>query len=158
MMNDKILNEGRAATSFLQYRNLMGGLPFYGTSGDYQFTTTNRSQFTPGFQIKITNLTDMSYNGDPGMSDFDSMVNTVRKHFRVGDRVRGLIVNSQIENEEGRYAVGRIVKFDINYSDRTIKVIIKNPETLETQEIYFDSMVRLYESHKIMRFSEYLKS
>ena len=158
MKSPKLINEGRAAASFLQYRNLMGGLPFYGSTGDYQFTTTNRSQFTPGFSIKLTSLTDMSYNGDPGMSSFDMQVNTLRKHFKAGDRVRGIVVNSMIEGKEGRYAVGRVVKFDVDYPNQEIRVIIKDPETLETQEIYYDTMVRLYESHKVMRFSDYLKS
>jgi len=158
MSDYNFINEGRASASFLQYRNLMGGVPFYGSAGDMQFTSTNRSQFTPGFSIKITNLTDMSVSGDPGISDFDNKVNTLRKFFKPGDRVKGIIVNSTLEDEDGRYAVGKLVKFKIDYKNQTIRAIIKDPQTLETQEIYYETMMRLFEGHKITRFSEYPKS
>jgi len=135
------------------------GLPFYGTKGDFNFTT-GRSQFTPGVSIKQTPLTDMSIKGDPGLSPFDLQISKLRFYYKPGDRVRGTIVNSQINSENGRVIVGKLDKIVPNYSTNTIRAWVKNPSTLESTEIYIDSIERIYESSlgRAMNFTQFINS
>lgn len=142
----------------VQQRDFMRGIPFYGAKGDFNFVL-GRSQFTPGVSIRTVPLTDMSIKADPGLSPFDSNVNIIRNYFKPGDRIRGIVVNSQLENENGRMAVGKLHKVKVNYGDKTIRVFIKDPKTLELQEIYPDTMERIFESKSsVMSFSQYIKS
>lgn len=141
----------------VQQRDFMRGLPFYGEKGDFNFVL-GRSQFTPGVSIRTVPLTDMSIKADPGLTPFDSNVNIIRNYFKPGDRIRGIAVNSQLENEDGRIIVGKLHKVKVNYLDKTIRVFIKDPKTLEVQEIYPDTMERIFESSMLLSFSEYIKS
>jgi hypothetical protein len=152
------VNENNGFTGF-QQRDQMRGLPFTGQSGDFNFVT-GRSQFTPGISIKQLPLSDMSSKtGDVGMTEFESNVNIVNHYFRPGMRVRGMLVNSQLDSTNGRIVIGKLDKVDVNRRDHTIKIYIKDPETLDTQEIYVDSMERIYEhKHRAMNFSEFLGS
>lgn len=151
------VNENNGFTGF-QQRDRMRGLPFTGQSGDFNFVM-GRSQFTPGISIKQLPLSDMSKNGDPGMTEFDQNINIIKHYFRPGMRVRGMLVNSQLDSENGRTVIGKLDKVDINRRDHTIKIYIKDPETLETQEIYVDSMERIYESkNRAFSFSEFINS
>jgi hypothetical protein len=154
----KKVNENNGFTGFQQGDN-MRGLPFTGQKGDFNFVM-GRSQFTPGISIKQLPLSDMSSKtGDVGMTEFESNVNIINQFFRPGMRVRGLLVNSQLDSENGRTVIGKLDKVDINRRDHTIKIYIKDPETLETQEIYVDSMERIYESkHRAFSFSEFIGS
>lgn len=133
------------------------GLPFYGSKGDFNFTV-GRSKFTPGISIKSTPLTDMSVKGDPGFSDFDISVNKLRHYFKPGDRVRGIAVNSQLEKEGGRLAFGKIHKISTSYGDTAIRIWIKDPKTLAIQEIYPESIERIYESFRALTFSQFINS
>ncbi len=134
------------------------GIPFYGTKGDFNFTV-GRSQFTPGISIKNAPLTDMSVKGDPGRSDFDMKVSKVKFYFKPGDRVRGIRVNSMLDGSNGKMIVGKIVKILPNYSNDSIRVWIKNPKTLKVDEVYVDSIERIYESsYKALSFSQFIGS
>lgn len=135
------------------------GLPFYGTKGDFNFTT-GKSQFTPGVSIKQSPLTDMSVKGDPGVSPFDSQISKLRFYFKPGDRVRGIVINSQINSENGKVMVGKLDRIVPNYSTNTIRAWIKNPSTLESTEIYIDTIERIYEStsSRALSFSQFINS
>ena len=135
------------------------GLPFYGTKGDFNFTT-GRSQFTPGVSISQVPLTDMSIKGDPGVTPFDLEISKLRFYFKPGDRVRGTIINSQINSENGRVIVGKLDKIVPNYATNTIRAWVKNPSTLESTEIYVDTIERIYESssNRALRFSQFINS
>jgi hypothetical protein len=135
------------------------GIPFYGTQGDFNFTM-GRSQFTPGVSIKQTPLTDMSVKGDTGFTEFDLSVGKLRHFFKPGDRIRGIIVNSHLDSENGRMAVGKVHKITPDYSNNTIRVWIKNPKTLELQEVYVESIEKIYESsnHRALSFSQFINS
>jgi hypothetical protein len=151
------LNEAKGYNAF-QQRDKMAGLPFTGRSGDFNFVT-GRSQFTPGISIKQLPLSDLSLNSDVGISEFESNINVINHYFRPGMRVRGLLVNSTIGSKNGRVVIGKLDKIDVNRRDHTIKVYIKDPETLDTQEIYIDSLERLYESkYRAFSFSEFIGS
>lgn len=157
-MNKVNENMTPAITAF-QNRDYLRGIPFYGEKGDFNFVT-GRSQFTPGVSIKLLPLSDMSRKGDPGISEFDRNVSIIKNYYKPGDRVRGILVNSQIGSEDGRMVIGKLNRVEINRRDHTIKVFIKNPETLETEEIYVDTMERLYESKigMALSFSEFIGS
>lgn len=151
------INENTALNQF-QHRDYMRGLPFYGQKGDFNFVM-GRSQFTPGISIKMVPLSDMSHNGDVGISEFENGVNTIKKFFKPGDRVRGILVNSQLKSENGRTIVGKLINIDVNQRNHTIKAYIKDPVTLKKQEIYIDTMERIYESgNSALSFSEFLGS
>lgn len=153
----KYINESSALTNF-QHRDHMRGLPFYGQKGDFNFVT-GRSQFTPGISIKQVPLSDMSRNGDTGISEFDHNINVIRQYFKPGDRVRGTEVNSQLKSENGRTIVGKLKKVEVNRRDHTIKVFIIDPKTLEEKEIYVDTMERIFESkYRAFSFSEFIAS
>lgn len=153
----KDVNEARGFNSF-QQRDHMRGLPFTGQSGDFNFVT-GRSQFTPGISIKQLPLSDLSRNSDVGTTEFDNNINIIQHYFRPGMRVRGMLVNSQLKSKNGRIVIGKLDKIEINRRDHTIKVYIKDPETLDSQEIYVDSMERLYESkYRAFSFSEFISS
>lgn len=139
--------------------NFAKGLPFYGTKGDFNFTA-GKSQFTPGISVTQVPLTDMSVNGDPGYSQFDLAVNKLKFYFKPGDRVRGTIVNSQIDSENGKVIVGKLHKIVPDYSNSSIRAWIKNPSTLESIEIYVDTIERIYEtsSIKALCFSQFIDS
>jgi hypothetical protein len=147
-----------AITAF-QNRDYMRGIPFYGEKGDFNFVV-GKSKFTPGVSIKSLPLSDMSRKGDPGIGDFDRSVSLIKHYYKPGDRVRGILVNSHLKSDEGRMVVGKLNRVEINRRDNTIKVFIKNPETLEIQEIYVDTMERLYESRigMALSFSEFIGS
>lgn len=134
------------------------GIPFYGTKGDFNFTA-GRSKFTPGISIKQTPLTDMSVNGDPGYTQLDRLVAQLRHFFKPGDRVRGLVINSQFTSENGKIAVGKLYKVRPDYSNDQVRVWIKDPRTLKVKEVYVDSIERIYESqHRALSFSQFLGS
>jgi hypothetical protein len=135
------------------------GLPFYGTRGDFNFTV-GKSQFTPGVSVSQVPLTDMSVKGDPGLSPFDLEISKLRFYFKPGDRVRGTIVNSQINSENGRVIIGKLDKIVPNYSTNSIRAWVKNPSTLESTEIYIDTIERIYErvSSKALTFSQFVNS
>jgi len=141
---DKI-NESSSSVTAFQNRDDMRGLPFYGQKGDFNFVT-GRSQFTPGISIKMLPLRDLSRNTDIGISPFDQLISVVRHYFNIGDRVRGKKVNSFIDSEEGEVSIGNIKNIDIDRKNETITILIKDPETLKTTEIYFDSMEKIVES------------
>lgn len=134
------------------------GIPFYGTKGDFNFTV-GRSKFTPGISVSQVPLTDMSRHGDPGLSDFDMSMNKLKFYFKPGDRVRGVLVNSQLENENGKVVVGKLHKIVPDYTNNSIRAWIKNPKTLETQEIYVETLERLFESNnRAMSFDQFINS
>ena len=133
------------------------GLPFYGTKGDFNFTV-GRSKFTPGISVKQVPLTDLSVKGDPGFSDFDMSVNKLKTYFRPGHRVRGILVNSQLESENGKMVVGRLHKIQPDYSNQNIRVWITDPKTLEVKEIYPETVERIYESHRALSFDQFINS
>lgn len=135
------------------------GLPFYGTKGDFNFTV-GKSQFTPGVSIKQTPLTDMSVKGDPGLSPFDLELSKLRFYYKPGDRVRGTIVNSQLTSENGRVIIGKLDKIVADYGSNSIRAWVKNPSTLESIEIYIDSIERIYESasRRALNFSQFINS
>lgn len=152
------LNEGSGSVTAFQNRDNMRGMPFYGGKGDFNFTT-GRSQFTPGISIKLLPLSDMSKNGDAGFTDFDSQVNIIKKFYKLGDRVRGKAINSFIESEEGREVVGKLCKLTVDRRNHKITALVKDPETLETEEIYIDTMERISESRNFaMSFSDFINS
>lgn len=153
----RYIKESSTFTQF-QTRNHMKGLPFYGQKGDFNFVS-GRSQFTPGVSIKLLPLSDMSLKSDPGIGEFRSNVNMIKANYRPGDRVRGILVNSQIDNENGKVVVGKLSKIEVNEADHTVKVYIMDPTTLESKEIYVDTMERLYESNRnVLTFSQFLAS
>ena len=137
--------------------NFSQGLPFYGSNGDFNFTVS-RSKFTPGISIKLVPLTDLSVRGDAGFSELDLHLNKLKLFFKPGDRVRGLLVNSQLENEDGKIVVGKLQRIQVDYSNNTIHVFIKNPKTLEVQEVYPETIERLYESHRALTFTQFINS
>jgi hypothetical protein len=150
------LNENRTFTSF-QRQDGMRGLPFYGEKGDFNFVV-GRSQFTPGVSIKNVPLSDMSRKSDPGVSQFDLNINMLKYHFKPGDRIRGIVVNSMIGTENGRTVVGKLDSIKVNRRDKTIKVFIRDPKTLEKKEIYVDTMERVFESYRALSFSQFVNS
>jgi hypothetical protein len=153
----KAVNENSGFTGF-QQRDQMRGLPFTGQSGDFSFVM-GRSQFTPGISIKQLPLSDLSVDADVGISEFENNVNIIKHYFRPGMRVRGILVNSHLDSKNGRVVIGKLDKVNINRRDNTVKIYIKDPETLETQEIYVDSMERIYESkYRALNFSEFIGS
>ena len=158
MIKIQRLNEW-ASTSAMTSGNFAKNLPFYGTRGDFNFTVS-RSQFTPGISISQAPLTDMSIKGDPGYSPFDLEVSKIKFYYKPGDRVRGKIVNSTISSENGKMMVGKLHKIVPNYSNNTIRAWIKNPSTLESVEIYVDTIERIYESRsvKALNFSKFINS
>ena len=152
---DENWNSMSSTTSGSFARNL----PFYGAGGDFNFTVS-RSQFTPGVSISQVPLTDMSVKGDSGFSPFDNAVSKLKFYFKPGDRVRGTIVNSMVESENGKVMVGKLHKIMPNYSNNTIRAWIKNPSTLESVEIYVDTLEKIYESNSIkaLGFSQFINS
>ena len=135
------------------------GIPFYGVKGDFNFTI-GRSKFSPGISIKQVPLTNMSINGDPGFNDFDRSVSTVRKFFKKGDRIRGILVNSHLSGAGPKMIVGKVHKIQPDYSNGTIRIWIIDPKTLEKQEVYADSIERIYESSsfRAMSFQQFINS
>jgi hypothetical protein len=133
------------------------GLPFYGSKGDFNFTVS-RSKFTPGISVSQAPLTDMSVKGDPGFSEFDMSISKLKMYFKPGDRIRGIAVNSMLDHENGKMVVGKLHKIVPNYSNNTMKVWVKNPKTLEIQEVYPESIERIYESHRAMSFTQFINS
>lgn len=150
------LNENSSALGQFQNRDSMRGLPFYGQKGDFNFVM-GRSQFTPGISIKSLPLSDMSRNADVGISEFDHNVNLIKHYFKPGDRVRGVLVNSQLKSKNGKVVIGKLKRIEVNRRDHTIKVFIKDPETLKEAEIYIDTMERIYESkNRALSFNEFV--
>jgi hypothetical protein len=151
------INENHRAMSFVQHRDFMRGLPFYGQKGDFNFVT-GRSQFTPGVSVKVVALTDLSHKGDPGFTEFDQYINTVRKMFKPGDRVRAIEMNSMLkEEEDGDQIVGKLDNIKIDRRNEQIRAFIKDPETLKITEVYTDSLERIYESASFIQESSYVK-
>ncbi len=152
------LNEFYSGTA-MPSKDFARGLPFYGTKGDFNFTT-GRSQFTPGVSISQRPLIDMSVKGDPGISSFELAISKLRTYFKPGDRVRGIIVNSKINSENGKVAVGKLEKIKADYANNIIRAWIKNPATLKSTEIYVDTIERIYEvsSSRAMSFTQFINS
>lgn len=141
--------------SALGQRDFARGLPFYGTKGDFNFTT-GRSQFTPGVSIKQTPLTDMSVKGDPGISPIDVKMGTLRTFFKPGDRVRGMVVNSQA-NGKPKTIIGKLHKLLPNYANNTVRVWVTDPKTLKITEVYVDTIERMYEN-RALTFKQFINS
>lgn len=159
MIKIERLNEWTSAASMTKGGNFAKNLPFYGAGGDFNFTVS-RSQFTPGISISQAPLTDMSIKGDPGYTPFDLQVSKLKFYYKPGDRVRGKIVNSTISSENGKMMVGKLHKIVPDYSNNSIRAWIKNPSTLESVEIYVDTIERIYESNseKALSFSKFINS
>lgn len=130
------------------------GMPFYGASDNFNFTT-GRSSFTPGISIKSVPLQDMSVKGDTGYSKLDLEVGNLRQHFKPGDRIRGIIVNSKLHKEEGKKIVGLLHKILPNYLTGEIRVWVRDQKTLKLTEVYMDSIERVYEN-AVLSFSEFI--
>lgn len=138
-------------------RNIGGqnkGLPFYGAQDNFNFTT-GRSSFTPGISIKSVPLTDMSVKGDTGYSKLDIEVGNLRQNFKPGDRIRGIIVNSQLNREEGKKIVGLLHKILPNYLTGEIRVWIRDQKTLKLTEVYVNTIERVYEN-AALTFSQFI--
>lgn len=134
------------------------GIPFYGTKGDFNFTV-GRSRFTPGISIKNVPLTDMSKSKNVGLSELDKSMGKIRYYFKPGDRIRGILVNSLIDTDNGKMIVGKLESIKPDYSTSSIRAFIKNPKNLKVQEIYVQSMERIYENnHRALTFDEFLGS
>ena len=86
-------------------------------------------------------------------------MNIIKSYYRPGDRIRGILVNSHIGSKKGRMIVGKLSRIEINRRNHTIRVFVKDPETLKVQEIYVDTMERLYESSNMaLNFLEFINS
>ena len=134
------------------------GIPFYGTKGDFNFTA-GRSKFTPGVSIKQVPFIDMSVKGDPGVDDFDRSINKLKHFFKPGDRIRGILINSQFENEDGKLVIGKLHKITPDYTNNSIRAWIKDPKTLKIQEIYPETLEKIYESaNRALSFSQFIGS
>lgn len=154
----KYINENNGALTQFQNRDYLRGIPYYGQKGDFNFVL-GRSQFTPGISIKVLPLSDMSRKADSGISEFENNVNMIKKYYKPGDRVRGILVNSQLDDKNGRTVIGKLQRIKVDHADNTIRVFIKDPKTLQIKEIYVDTMERLFESsHMAMTFSQFLAS
>lgn len=133
-------------------------IPFYGPKGDFNFSL-GRSRFTPGISIKQVHVTDMSHNGDPGFTEFDRDLSRIRHFFKPGDRIRGTLVNSQLESEDGKTIVGKLDRIFADHSTNSIRAYIVNPKNLKVQEVYIESIERLHESyHRAMSFEQFIAS
>lgn len=153
----KEINENKISP-LLSRGDFTRGIPFYGTKGDFNFTV-GRSTFTPGISIKQTALTNMSVNGDPGFTDFDQAMNKLKYYFKPGDRIRGIAVNSHLDHENGKTVVGKLYKIKPDYTNNSIKVWIKDPKTLQIQEVYIESIERIYESgYRALSFTQFINS
>jgi hypothetical protein len=82
----------------------------------------------------------------------------LKYHYKPGDRIRGIVVNSMIGTENGRTVVGKLDSIKVNRRDKTIKVFIRDPKTLEKKEIYVDTMERVFESYRALSFSQFVNS
>lgn len=149
------LNENASLTA-MSRGNFMDNLPFYGTRGDFNFTS-GKSQFTPGISVKQVPLTDMSIKGDTGWSELDMAVGKLRQWYKPGDRIRGIVVNSQLDNDKGKVIVGKLHKLLPNYNTGEIRAWIKNPKTLKLTEVYVDTIERLYEN-RALSFQNFINS
>lgn len=149
------LNENMGMPGALGQRDFARGLPFYGTKGDFNFTT-GRSQFTPGVSVKQSPLTDMSVKGDPGFTPFDIKISTLRTYFKPGDRIRGVVVNSQVEGKP-RTIIGKLCKLTPNYVNGTVRAWLRDPKTLKVTEVYVDTIERVYEN-RALTFKQFINS
>jgi len=153
----KYIKENSAMGQF-NSRDHMRGLPYYGAKGDFNFVT-GRSRFSPGISIKNLPLSDMSRNTDVGISGFRTNVNNINKTYRRGDRVRGILVNSQVDSDNGKTILGLLKTIIVDERNHTIKIYINDPTTNDEREIYVDTMERIFESsHLAMSFIQYIKS
>lgn len=142
----EFIYENNAVMTYSQHRNFQKGLPFQGSSGDMNFVM-GKSQFTPGISIKILPLADLSLNKESGFSEFDNYINTLKRMFKPGDRVRGIEMNSMVkEDDDGKQVVGKFQDIKIDYSNKQIRAFLKNPKTLKQTEVYPDTMERLFEN------------
>lgn len=148
------LNENMT-TSAVGQRDFAKGLPFYGTKGDFNFTT-GRSQFTPGVSIKQSPLTDMSIKGDPGIRPIDIKMGTLRTFFKPGDRIRGIVINSHASGKP-KTIIGKLHKLIPNYANDTVRVWVTDPRTLKITEVYVDTIERMYES-RALTFEQFINS
>jgi hypothetical protein len=98
----------------------------------------------------------MSIKGDPGFTPFDIKLSTLRTFFKPGDRIRGVIVNSQTKGEP-RMITGKLHKMLPNYKNGSVRVWIRDPKTLKLTEVYIDPIERLYES-RAMSFEQFINS
>lgn len=153
---DHIFESG--AMGSFQTSDVTNGMPFYGQKGDFNFTV-GRSKFTPGVSIKQVPLSDMSRHGDPGISEFDQNVNKIRHWYKPGNLVRGILVNSQLKSENGKVIIGRLKNVKVDRRNHTIQIFVTDPKTRKIQEIYVDTMERIFEStNRALSFSQFLKS
>jgi len=154
----KLQEQNNSALGNFQNRDNMRGLPFYGAKGDFNFTV-GRSQFTPGVSIKQLPLSDMSRHGDPGIGEFDQNINKIKFHYQPGDLIRGILVNSQLKSNNGKVVIGKLKNVKVDRRNHTIRVYIVEPKTGKVQEIYVDTMERIFESvNRALTFSQFLRS
>jgi hypothetical protein len=136
--------------------NFANGLPFYGSKGDFNFTS-GKSQFTPGISVKQVPLTDMSIKGDTGYSELDLLVGRLRQNYKPGDRVRGILINSQLDNSAGKPIIGKLYKFLPNYNTGEVRAWIKDTKTLKLTEVYINTIEKIYEG-RAMTFANFINS
>tara|TARA_R110000751_G_scaffold100550_1_gene194466 strand:- start:284 stop:781 length:498 start_codon:yes stop_codon:yes gene_type:complete len=149
----EFIYENNVVMTYAQHRSFQKGIPFYGQSGDFNFVM-GKSQFTPGISIKLLPLADLSLNVEAGFSEFDMYINTLKKMFKPGDRVRGVKMNSMVkEDDDGKQVVGKFQDIKIDYSNKQIRAFLTNPSTLEKTEVYPDTMERLYENKSFRKVS-----
>lgn len=139
--------------------NFTDGIPFYGDRGNFNFTM-GRSRYTPGIAIKQLPLTSMARETGHAPSEFDAKLDIFRHFFKPGDRIRGVLVNSTMQDKDGKEVVGKIQNIKPDRSSGRIRVWIKDPKTLKVKEVYADTIERIYEamSSSIMSFSEFIRS
>jgi len=155
-INESMQNAGGA--NMTNRGDFTRGIPFYGPKGDFNFSL-GRSRFTPGISIKQVPFTDMSHNGDIGFSEFDRELSRIKHFFKPGDRIRGTLVNSQLESEVGKTIVGKLDRIFADHSTNSIRAYIKNPKNLKIQEVYIESIERLHESYcRALTFDQFIGS
>jgi hypothetical protein len=138
----------------MSYYQRHKGLPFYGASDNFNFTT-GRSSFTPGVSIKTVPLQDMSVKGDTGYSKLDIEVGNLRQQFKPGDRIRGIVVNSYLTKDTGKKMVGTLHKILPNYLTGEIRVWVRDTSTLKLTEVYMDTIERVYEN-VVLTYSQFI--
>tara|TARA_B100000963_G_scaffold176268_1_gene153299 strand:- start:6152 stop:6649 length:498 start_codon:yes stop_codon:yes gene_type:complete len=153
----EFIYENNIVMTYAQHSDFTRGLPFYGEKGDFNFVM-GRSQFTPGISIKILPLSDLSRNADVGITEFQQYVNTINNMFKPGDRIRGIEMNSMLneDDEEGTQVVGKFDKIKVDYENKQIRAFVKDPSTLKSTEVYPGTMERLMESASYKNKDSYL--
>jgi hypothetical protein len=144
--------------TFGQRQQAMVGLPFYGKA-DFNFVAS-KSPFSNGIAVKILPLADLSRPAQVKSNDFEREVHQLSQHFKKGNRLSGVKVNSQFSNKkrEPEMIIGRFDSFKIDDATKTIRAFILDPKTLKPVEVYPETLSRLSESrdHLAKTFLEFL--